>query len=159
MRTIPEQVYLMIDEKLRLRGRLEKRAQKALEKARESAYNLQSPKITGDRVKGGKGSKDRTEEAALRILTAEAALETAKQWEKVFRRMDAIFPKDGSDEGIVIWYIYRKCMSQAAVCKKIGCDRQTVRVRKDRYIVRAALLAAQIGLLSEEEITGNERKG
>ena len=39
---------------------------------------------------------------------------------------------------------------QAELARISGCSRQTVKLRQDRYIIRAAFLAAQAGLIREE---------
>ena len=156
MSMIPEAVYKTIDSRLKDRNQMIGRAEEELAKAEEDAFCLKSHQLSADKVQGGKRKKDAVEMAAIRIAEAKNKLEIAWKWEELFRKMDRIFPFESTSEGTVAGYIYQYGMSQADVCRVTGCDRQTVRARKDRYINRAALLAAQMGLIGEEVIVSDD---
>lgn len=148
MSLIPEAVYRAVETKLRKRGSLVRKAEEAVARARARATDISAPLgSSGGRSGGTPGS--RTERGALAVLRAERRLENALAWEKVFQKMDEIFPEDTS-EGYVAGMIYGNGLSQAELARISGCSRQTVKLRQDRYIVRAAFLAAQAGLIRED---------
>ena len=147
---IPENVYRLVEKHLRRRWSALQRAEAALARARENATDISAPSGTAGRQKGGKPGS-RTERGALAVLRAEARLANVMKWEDVFRKVDRIYPET-SNEGYVASMIYGNGMSQADLARFSGCDRQTVRLRQDRYVIRAAFLAAQAGLIREEVI-------
>ena len=149
MSVIPEAVYRAVERRLRQRGKLIRKAEEAVAKARARATDISAP--TGG-TGGGKGGTpgSRVERGALNILRAERRLDTAMKWETVFRKMDALYPAKTTNEGYVASMIYGNGMSQADLARFSGCSRQTVKLRQDRYIIRCAFLAAQAGLIREE---------
>lgn len=152
MSMIPEAVYRLVERRLRRRWTAKRKAEEALTRAREKASDISAPSGSAAGRKGGKPGS-RTERGALAVIRAEKRLETVMKWEDVFRRADDTYPED-SNEGFVIGMIYGNGMSQAELARMSGCSRQTVRIRQDRYIVLAAFLAAQAGLI-REEVTDN----
>lgn len=149
MSVIPEVAYQMVEKKLRQRGKLIRKAEEAVAKARAKATDTSAPSGS---VGGGRGGipGSRVERGAMSVIRAEKRLETAMKWEAVFRKMDEIFPAEDSSEGFVASMIYGNGMSQADLARFTGCSRQTVKMRQDRYVIRAAFLAAQAGLIGEE---------
>ena len=147
MSLIPEAVYEAVEKKLRQRDSMTRKAEEAVTRARARATDISAPTGAG----GGRGGMpgSRTERGALAIVRAEKRLERARAWEKVFRKMDEIYPED-TNEGYVASMIYGNGLSQAELARIGGCSRQTVKLRQDRYVIRAAFLAAQAGLIREE---------
>ena len=150
MSVIPEIAYETVEKKLRQRGKMLKKAEDAVARARERATDISAPSgdVTGN-GKGGAGGS-RVERGALAVFRAEKRLEYVMKWEAVFRKMDEIYPAEDSNEGFVASMIYGNGMSQADLARFTGCSRQTIRVRQDRYVIRCAFLAAQAGLIREE---------
>lgn len=149
MGVISEDVYQMVEKKLRQRGRMVRKAEEALMRARARATDISAPSGPRSGPKGGK-PESRTERGAIAVVRAEKRLSTVLKWEEVFRQMDEIYPPKDSNEGYVAGMIYGNGISQAELARLCGCSRQTVRIRQDRYIIRAAFLAAQAGLIREE---------
>ena len=147
MNLIPDAVYQIVEKKLRKRWSLVAKAEEALKRAQAKATDISAPAGAGG-GKGG-GASSRTERGAMAICRAEKRLEIARRWDAVFRKMDEIFPED-SNEGFVAGMIYGNGMSQADLARVSGCSRQTVKLRQDRYVIRAAFLAAQAGLIGKE---------
>lgn len=147
---IPENIYALVEKRLKERWTAIPKAEKALEKAREKAAAMGSSQTSsgGSKTKSA-GSK--VERMAILIVTAEKALETAQKWDAVFRKLDAIFPENTS-EGFVASLMYGNGMSQEDVCRFTHCARVTVRRRRDRYVIYAATLAATMGLIKTEEV-------
>ena len=151
MGMIPDNIYLLVEKRLRERWTAIRKAEKALEKAREKATAISSLQTSSGGSKT-RSTASRVERAAILIATAEKALETAKEWDCVFRRLDEVFPPDSSNEGFVASLIYGNGMSQSDVVRFTGSARVTVRRRQDRYVNYAALLAATHGLIKSEEV-------
>lgn len=150
MGLIPDTVYLTVEKKLRQRGKALRRAEEAVARAKARATDISAPAGAGGGGKGGTPGS-RTERGALAILRAEKRLERVMAWEKVWKQMDKIYPED-TNEGYVTSMIYGNGLSQAELARISGCSRQTVKLRQERYIIRAAFLAAQAGLIREEVI-------
>lgn len=146
MAAIPRELYKTVEERLSARLNMTREAAEAVEKARSDASALKSP--MQNRV-GGRpsGTSDSVYIATEAILRAEALLRDAGKWEAVFTFLDSIFA--GSQEGRIAEELYfttpRRTMSDVAV--SLGVDRQTVRRMRDTYVTRAALLAAEAGLV------------
>ena len=149
MNVIPEAVYRLVEKKLRKRWTLISKAEEAVTRARQKATDISAPSGDGTGAGRGGATGSRTERGAMMILRAEKRLEAARKWEAVFRKVDEIFPAD-SNEGYVAGMIYGNGMSQADLARYSGCSRQTVKLRQDRYVIRAAFLAAAAGLIREE---------
>ena len=149
MSYISEEVYRTVEKRLRKRWTMIRKAEERLALARSKAVDISAP--SGSAGSGGKGGKpgSKTERGALAVVRAEKRLETAKKWEMVFRKVDQIFPED-SNVGFVAGMIYGNGMTQADLARVSGCSRQTVKLRQDQYVLRAAFLAAQRGLIREE---------
>lgn len=146
MSLIPEAVYEAVEKKLRQRDSMVRKAEEAVARARARATDISAPAGPGNG--GGRGGMpgSRTERGALAVLRAEKRLERARAWENVFLQMDEIFPED-TNEGYVISMIYGNGLSQAELARISDCSRQTVKLRQDRYVIRAAFLAARAGLI------------
>lgn len=151
MSYISEEVYRTVEKRLRKRWTMIRKAEERLALARSKAVDISAP--SGSAGSGGKCGKpgSKTERGALAVVRAEKRLETAKKWETVFRKVDQIFPED-SNVGFVAGMIYGNGMTQADLARVSGCSRQTVKLRQDQYVIRAAFLAAQMGLIREEVI-------
>ena len=149
MSVIPETVYQLVEKRLRGRGKQIRKAEEAVARARAKATDISAPR--GSASGGSKGGKpeSRVERGVIAIARAERRLEKIRRWENVFRKMDEIFPPE-SNEGYVASMIYGNGMSQADLARVSGCSRQTIKMRQDRYVIRAAFLAAQAGLIREE---------
>ena len=156
MNVIPEAVYRLVEKKLRKRWTLISKAEEAVARARAKATDISAPSGDGSGAgKGGGSGGSRTERGAMMIIRAEKRLEAARKWEAVFRKVDEIYPAD-SNEGYVAGMIYGNGMSQADLARYSGCSRQTVKLRQDRYVIRAAFLAAAAGLIREEVRTDGD---
>jgi DNA-directed RNA polymerase specialized sigma24 family protein len=151
MSLIPEAVYRAVEKKLRQRNSMIRKAEEAVARARARATDISAPVGSGIGGRGGMPGS-RTERGAMAVVRAEKKLEKALAWETVFRKTDEIYPED-TNEGYVASMIYGNGLSQAELARISGCSRQTVKLRQDRYIIRAAFLAAQAGLI-REEVTG-----
>lgn len=147
MGVIPDEVYRLVEEKLKARWKLVPQAKAALYRAQQEALSLSAPAMDQDRVRSGKPG-NRTQAAALRILEAEEKLAEAEKWADVFRLMNGIFPPDSSVEGAVAAALYDRGLSQEELCRVMRCDRQTVRRRRDNYVCHTALVAASHGLIA-----------
>ena len=148
MSLIPDTVYAIVEKKLRQREKLLQRAEEAVARARARATDISAPMGAGGGGRGGTPG-NRTERGALAVIRAEKRLEKAMAWEAVWKQMDRIYPQD-TNEGYVASMIYGNGLSQAELARISGCSRQTVKLRQDRFIIRAAFLAAQAGLIREE---------
>lgn len=146
MAMIPAGIYAQVENRLKSRWTAIEKAEQALEKAREKARASGGIPV-GIGGGGKRNSNSRVERMAILIVAAENVLDTAWKWDAVFRRMDEIFPPDGSNEGFVASLMYGNGMSQEDVCRFTKCARQTIRRRRDRYINYCALLAAHEGLI------------
>ena len=156
MNVIPEAVYRLVEKKLRKRWTLISKAEEAVARARAKATDISAPSGDGSGAgKGGGSGGSRTERGAMMIIRAEKRLEAARKWEAVFRKVDGIYPAD-SNEGYVAGMIYGNGMSQADLARYSGCSRQTVKLRQDRYVIRAAFLAAAAGLIRDEVRTDGD---
>ena len=146
MSLIPEAVYEAVEKKLRQRDSMVRKAEEAVARARARATDISAPAGPGNGGSRGGMPGSRTERGALAVLRAEKRLEKARAWESVFLQMDEIFPED-TNEGYVISMIYGNGLSQAELARISDCSRQTVKLRQDRYVIRAAFLAARAGLI------------
>lgn len=144
---IPETVYEEVERKLRRRDSLIKRAEEDMMRAQAEATDISAPSGPGTGRKGGiPGS--RTERGALKLIRAEKRMKTALEWVRIFKEMDRIYPSD-SNEGFVASMIYGNGLTQAELARVCNCSRQTVKLRQDRYVIRAAFLATQAGLIKK----------
>lgn len=88
-------------------------------------------------------------ERVLRVIEAENALAEAVAWDGVAARAFEIYPPD-TPEGEIAQIIYTEHKSQADACAMLSIDRQTARRRKDAFVLAAALVAADRGLIRRE---------
>lgn len=154
MAMIPDSIFQMIENKLRSRWKMAAAARRKLTKARALANNIAAP--SPDQCAGSRHSRNsRVEKAALCVVEAENQMDETMRWLEVFRIMDQIFPEKTSSEGFVASLLYWNGMSQEDVCRFTGCARVTVRRRRDRYVIRTALIAARMGLIRDEEMMTN----
>lgn len=100
-------------------------------------------------------------DGATKVIEAEERLSAAIRWSMVYARLDELF--DGTPEGEVAAALYRDKLTAARIAEQRYVDRQTVRRLRDTYVVHAALLAAELGLVRmsqfAREEARNERKG
>ena len=146
MAMLPAGIYAQVENRLKSRWTAIEKAEQALEKARDKARAGGGVPV-GVSGGGKRNSNSRVERMAILIVAAENVLDTAWKWDAVFRKMDEIFPPDGSNEGFVASLMYGNGMSQEDVCRFTHCARQTIRRRRDRYINYCALIAAHEGLI------------
>lgn len=150
MPTIPRRLYAHIEKKLRSRGRLcIHDARKEVALCKSDAAALQSPAVGLIGSKGG--ISNRTQSAAVKIIHAEEQLDAALRWADVYAQLDRIF--EGTPEGEIAEMLYELGMTQAAVAKERGVDRQTINRLRDTYVTHAALLAVEAGLVAMSEYT------
>lgn len=143
MAAIPRSIYAVIEARLYERDSAVRIAA-ARRDAIRSRSLLRSP--MGSAGGGhGSGPSSPTERAAVMLIEAETALETAEAWEAVFARIDRMYK--GETEETVVRMIYREGKQQAEVAKALYMDRQTVRRAQDTYICTCAVLAAEMGLV------------
>lgn len=146
MAIIPETIYRLVDKKLRDRHTLVPRAEMDLLAAQSAAVSCSAPPMDADRVSGS-GDGKRLEKAVLRVIAAEKALHDAREWLAVIRLLDAAFPFPGTVEGEIANILYERGENMTQACGRLKCDRQTVRRRKDNYVIYGALIAASKGLI------------
>lgn len=149
MAAIPRNLYAYIEKKLYEQPyQVVSDAAEMLITAREEALGVKSP---GGETSGGHGGgvSNRVQDGALRVIAAEETLLTANRWAFVHARLREIF--DGTDEGDVARMLYVEMLTSQEIAKKRGVDRQTVRRLRDNYVIRAALLAAEHGLVRMSE--------
>ncbi|MBQ7885366.1 MAG: hypothetical protein IJ313_00570 [Clostridia bacterium] len=145
MAAIPRALYAYIEKKLYDQPyQAVSEAAEALISRREEATGVKSP--SGERSGGhSSGVSNRVQDGVLRVIAAEETLETANRWAFVYMRLGEIF--DGTGEGEVARMLYAQKMTAQEIAKHRGVDRQTVRRLRDSYVIRAALLAAEHGLV------------
>lgn len=145
MAAIPRTLYAYIEKKLYDQPyQAVSEAAEALISRREEAFGVKSP--SGEQSGGhSSGVSNRVQDGVLRVIAAEETLETANRWAFVYMRLGEIF--DGTDEGEVARMLYAQKMTAQEIARNRGVDRQTVRRLRDSYVIRAALLAAEHGLV------------
>lgn len=146
MAVIPEKIYRLVEKRLQERHVMVQRAKINLLEAQCAAYGCSAPPMDADHVSGG-GTGNRTQSMAFRVLEAEKALDEARKWQDVFRLLEAAFPFPGTIEGEIANLIYERQYNQAQACQAMKCDRQTIRRRRDNYVIYGALIAASKGLV------------
>lgn len=143
---LSKRVYQETERRLQERYTAIEQARELMAAARAGAYTVKAAPMDPNGGGRGTGRGDALERKAITVAEAEAELRAALAWDDVFRRLDRIFPPD-TKEGRVGWYLYQNGLTQADICRIMGCDRQTVRRNKDVYILNCALLAAMAGLV------------
>jgi hypothetical protein len=83
------------------------------------------------------------------VIAAEETLDCANRWALVLTRLGEIF--DGKQEKELAELLYVQKLTAQEIAKRWGVDRQTVRRLKDNYVIHAALLAAENGLVRMSE--------
>ena len=151
MAVIPRKLYAFIEKKLFEQPyEAARAAAEALIERREQALCVKSP---GSENSGGKTNavSNRVQDGVLRVIAAEEDLSTASRWACVLTRLGEIF--EGTKVAEVAALYYGEKMTEAEIARSKNISRQTVRGRRDEYVVRAALLAAEGSLvrLSEYE--------
>lgn len=145
MQGIPRAMYARIERELHAQPiRAAMAAEEALRQRMEDAHSLKSPALDGAGGKPG-GSSDRVQDGALSVLDAERILEVRRKWADVALRLDEAFA--GTQTQTVARMLYTDGMRPGEIARQLGVDRQTVSRRRDEYVTRAALLAAERGLI------------
>lgn len=149
MAAIPRKLYAYIEKKLYEQPfQTVSDAAEVLISRREEAFGVKSP---SSETAGGHsgGVSNRVQDGVLRVMAAEETLHTASRWAFVYARLGEIF--DGTDEGEIARLLYVEELTAQEIAKSRGVDRQTVRRLRDNYVIRAALLAAENGLVRMDE--------
>lgn len=147
MDLIPAEAFQAVERRRRKRRQAQAEARALL--AQAAARVMGSPAL--DKVgSAGTPRHDKVDLAAIRLMDAEARLDTAMRWEDAFEETDAHF---GADSDVVkcagLLYDQDKRMTEAA--DVMFCDRQTVRRLRDGYVIYCAFVAQGMGLLGGEE--------
>lgn len=149
MAIIPPALYAHIEKKLYEQPyEAVREAAEALITRQEEVIGVKSP---GLECSGGRcsGISNRMQDGVIAKIEAEERLETAIEWAAVVARLDEIF--EGKPERDVAWMLYREGMKLKDIAARRKEDRQTVTRRRDNYVIRAALLAAERGLIRMSE--------
>lgn len=149
MAAIPRALYAHIEKKLHEQPfEAVADAAQALITRREEAIGVKSP---GSEPIGGHsgGVSNRVQDGVLRVIAAEETLDAANRWAMVLSRLGEIF--EGKPEAEIAHALYVQKMTAQEVARSRNVDRQTVRRLKDNYVIRAALLAAEYGLVRMDE--------
>ena len=145
MQGIPRALYTRIERELHAQPiRAAMAAEEALRQRMEDAHGLKSPALDGA-VGKPRGPSDRVQDGALSVLDAERLLEVRRKWADVAMRLDEAFA--GTETQTVATMLYTEGIRASEIAAMIGMDRQTVKRRRDEYVTRAALLAAERGLI------------
>lgn len=155
MQGLPRALYARIERELRADHRQAVMdAEEELARCREDAHGLKSPALdeSGKTIRPA----NRVQDGALRVIQAEQRLDTRKSWADVARALDAAFT--GTKTGEVARLLYTDGRRPAEISALLGVDRQTVRKRRDDYVIRAALLAAERGLIRMSDYAEERRQ-
>lgn len=151
MAAIPRKLYAYIEKKLYEQPYdAVSAAAEALICRKEEALCVKSPGAGSTGGRSG-GVSNRVQDGTLRIIAAEETLETANRWAAVMTRLHEIF--DGKPEGEIAEMLYAQKLSAQEIALRRGVDRQTIRRMRDSYVIRAALLATEAGLVRMSEYT------
>lgn len=149
MAAIPRALYAYIEKKLHEQP-YEAVAGAAMQliERREEALCIKSP---GSEPSGGHsgGVSNRVQDGVLRVIAAEESLDCANRWALVLTKLNEIF--EGKQEKELAELLYVQKMTAQEIAARWGVDRQTVRRLKDNYVIHAALLAAEHGLVRISE--------
>lgn len=149
MAAIPRNLYAYIEKKLYEQPcQVVSDAAEMLITAREEALGVKSP---GGETSGGHGGSvsNRVQDGALRVIAAEENLHTANRWALVVTRLGEIFSGTETAEIAELFYVQK--MTEADIARSRRVSRQTIRSKRDEYVIRAALLAAENGLVRMSE--------
>ncbi|MGN0776728.1 MAG: helix-turn-helix domain-containing protein [Candidatus Ventricola sp.] len=145
MQGIPRALYARIERELHAQPiRAFIAAEEAMRRRMEDAHSLKSPALDGAGGKPG-GPSNRVQDGALSVLDAERMLEVRRKWAQVAILLDKAF--SGTETQTVARLLYTDGMRPGEIARQLGVDRQTVSRRRDEYVTRAALLAAERGLI------------
>lgn len=149
MAAIPRNLYAYIEKKLYEQPyeAVSAAAEELIER-REEAMGVKSP---GSEPSGGRsgGVSNRVQDGVLRVIAAEENLYTANRWALVVMRLGEIFGGTETAEIAELFYVQK--MTEADIARSRCVSRQTIRNRRDEYVIRAALLAAEHGLVRMSE--------
>ena len=149
MAAIPRALYAYIEKKLHEQP-YEAVAGAAMQliERREEALCIKSP---GSEPSGGHsgGVSNRVQDGVLRVIAAEESLDCANRWALVLTKLNEIF--EGKQEKELAELLYVQKLTAQEIAARWGVDRQTVRRLKDNYVIHAALLAAEHGLVRISE--------
>lgn len=149
MAAIPRALYAYIEKKLHEQP-YEAVAGAAMQliERREEALCIKSP---GSEPSGGHsgGVSNRVQDVVLRVIAAEESLDCANRWALVLTKLGEIF--EGKQEKELAELLYVQKLTAQEIAARWGVDRQTVRRLKDNYVIHAALLAAEHGLVRISE--------
>lgn len=152
MAAIPRKLYALIEKKLFEQPyEAVSAAAEALIERREQAYGVKSPDGESGGAKSG-GVSDRVQSGVLRMIAAEEELLVANRWAMVVARLSEIFEGTQTLEVAELFYVQKR--TEAEIARSKGISRQTIRNRRDEYVIRAALLAAEHKLIRMSEWEG-----
>lgn len=152
MAAIPRKLYAFIEKKLFEQPyEAVREAAEALITQKEQATGVKSP---GSECSGGRsgGISNRVQDGVMRVMAAEENLEAANRWAFVLTRLSEIF--EGTEVAEVAELFYAQKMPEADIARSKGKSRQTIRRCRDEYVMRAALLAAENGLVRMRDYEG-----
>lgn len=156
MAAIPRKLYAFIEKKLYEQPyEAVSDAAEALITQREKAIGVKSP---GSECSGGRSGcvSNRVQDGVMRVIAAEENLETANRWAFVLTRLSEVFCGTEIAEVADLFYVQK--MTEQSIARSKGKSRQTIRRCRDEYVLRAALLAAENGLVRMSEFE-DERGG
>lgn len=149
MAIIPRTLYAYIEKKLHEQPYdAVSAAAEALISMREEATCVKSAAGGSPGGRAG-GVSNRVQDGVLRVIAAEETLCTANRWAFVLTRLSEIF--EGKPEQEIAQRLYVRKMTAQEIATECGVDRQTIRRLRDNYVVRAALLAAEQGLVRMDQ--------
>ena len=149
MAVIPRKLYAYIEKKLFEQPYAAvSEAAEALIERKEQAYGVKSPGGEGGSGKSS-GVSNRVQDGVLRVIAAEEDLDAANRWALVVTRLGEIF--EGTETAKVAELFYAQKLTEAEIARSKGISRQTIRNRRDEYVIRAALLAAEHKLIRMSE--------
>lgn len=149
MAAIPRNLYAYIEKKLYEQPyEAVGAAAEALIERREEALGVKSPGSEPGGVRSG-GVSNRVQDGVLRVIAAEENLHTANRWALVVTRLGEIFSGTETAEIAELFYVQK--MTEADIARSRRVSRQTIRSKRDEYVIRAALLAAEHGLVRMSE--------
>ena len=149
MAAIPRKLYAFIEKKLFEQPyEAVREAAEVLITRKEQATGVKSP---GSEYSRGRsvGISNRVQDGVMRVMAAEENLEAANRWAFVLTRLSEIF--EGTETAEVAELFYAQKMAEAEIARSKSKSRQTIRRCRDEYVMRAALLAAENGLVRMSE--------
>lgn len=147
MDLIPAEAFRLVESRRRRRAHAQAEARQLLEEAAGQVMGSPVLDSVGSR---GTPKHDKVDRVAIRLMDAEARLETAERWEEVFRETDEHFGA-GSDVVKCAGMLYDKGLRMTEAAAVMFCDRQTVRRLRDGYVIYCAFVAQGKGLINADD--------